>query len=108
LRDNLRRLPPVRRTLAICGILGDKDIRGIAAKLAADVDAWILASLEGARAVSTQQIAEALPPSATVLAHAHDVAEACRVARAAARPGERVLVFGSFLTVGPALEFLGI
>jgi len=108
LRDNLRRLPPASRTLAICGILGDKDIRGITARLAADVDAWILTSLEGARAVSTQHIAEALPPGATVLAHAHDVAEACRVARAAARPGERVLVFGSFLTVGPALEFLGI
>jgi dihydrofolate synthase/folylpolyglutamate synthase len=43
-----------------------------------------------------------------VLAHTSDVAEACRVARAAARPGDRVLVFGSFLTVGPALEFLGI
>jgi dihydrofolate synthase / folylpolyglutamate synthase len=108
LRDNLRRLPPAPRTLAICGILGDKDIRGITARLAADVDAWILASLEGARAVSTQHIAEALPPGATVLAHAPDVAEACRLARAAARPGERVLVFGSFLTVGPALEFLGI
>jgi len=108
LRDNLRRLPRARRTLAVCGILGDKDIRGITANLAADVDAWILASLEGARAVSTQQIAEALPPNATVLAQADDVAEACRVARAAARPGERVLVFGSFLTVGPALEFLGI
>ncbi|HEX6398691.1 MAG TPA: bifunctional tetrahydrofolate synthase/dihydrofolate synthase [Steroidobacteraceae bacterium] len=108
LRDNLRRLPRARRTLAVCGILGDKDIRGITARVAADVDAWILASLEGARAVSTQQIADALPPSASVLAQTKDVAEACRVARAAARPGDRVLVFGSFLTVGPALEFLGI
>jgi len=108
LRDNLRRLPRARRTLAVCGILGDKDIRGITAKLAGDVDVWILASLEGARAVGTQQIAEALPPGASVLAQTSDVAEACRVARAAARQGDRVLVFGSFLTVGPALEFLGI
>src|SRR5262249_43454219 len=108
LRDNLRHLPRARRTLAVCGILGDKDIRGITSRLAADVDAWILASLGGARAVSTAQLAEALPPHASVLAQTHDVAEACRVARAAARPGERVLVFGSFLTVGPALEFLGI
>jgi dihydrofolate synthase/folylpolyglutamate synthase len=108
LRDNLRRLPRARRTLAICGILGDKDIRGITATLASDVDGWILASLEGPRALSTQQLAEALPPGASVLAHANHVAEACRLARAAAKPGERVLVFGSFLTVGPALEFLGI
>lgn len=108
LRDNLRRLPRPRRTLAVCGILGDKDIRGITSKLATEVDAWILAALEGARAVSTQQIADALPPNASVLAQANCVANACRTARAAARPGDRVLVFGSFLTVGPALEFLGI
>ena len=108
LRDNLRRLPRVRRTLAICGILGDKDIRGITSRLAGEIDAWILPTLGGARAVSTEQIAEALPSNAPVLAQTHDVAEACRVARAAARPGDRVLVFGSFLTVGPALEFLGI
>jgi dihydrofolate synthase / folylpolyglutamate synthase len=108
LRDNLQHLPRALRTLAICGILGDKDIRGITARLAADVDAWILAGLEGPRAVGTQQMAAALPPNASVIAQANDVTEACRVARAAARPGDRVLVFGSFLTVGPALEFLGI
>ena len=49
-----------------------------------------------------------LPANAPVLAHAGDVADACRTARAAARAGDRVLVFGSFLTVGPALEFLGL
>jgi dihydrofolate synthase / folylpolyglutamate synthase len=108
LRDNLRRLPRAGRTLAVCGILGDKDIRGITAALATEIDAWILATLQGARAVSAQQIAAALPPNASVLAQAGDVVEACRAARAAARPGDRVLVFGSFLTVGPALEYLGI
>jgi dihydrofolate synthase / folylpolyglutamate synthase len=108
LRDNLRRLPRARRTLAVCGILGDKDIRGIAGSLAADVDAWILVALAGPRAVSTQQIAAQLPATATVLAQAADVEEGCRTARAAARSGDRILVFGSFLTVGPALEFLGL
>ena len=48
-----------------------------------------------------------LPDGATVLAHAPDVASGCRIARDAARPGTRILGFGSFLTVGPALEFLG-
>jgi dihydrofolate synthase/folylpolyglutamate synthase len=108
LRDNLRRLPRARRTLAVCGILGDKDIRGITAALATEIDAWILVSLEGPRAVGPQQLAAQLPPNATVLTRAADVAEGCRVARAAARTGDRVLVFGSFLTVGPALEFLGL
>jgi dihydrofolate synthase / folylpolyglutamate synthase len=108
LRDNLRRLPHARRTFAICGILGDKDIRGITAALAPEVDVWILATLAGPRAVSAEQIAEQLPANASVLARAADVAGACLLARTSARPRDRVLVFGSFLTVGPALEFLAI
>ena len=53
--------------------------------------------------------ARAAPAARTraILAHAPDVAAGCRAARDAARPGDRILVFGSFLTVGPALEFLG-
>src|SRR6185369_1957724 len=108
LRDNLRQLPPARCTLAICGILGDKAIRGITQALAQDVDECILATLHGPRAVTTERIAEQMPANASVLARTADVAEACRVARDRARPQDRVLVFGSFLTVGPALEFLGI
>jgi dihydrofolate synthase/folylpolyglutamate synthase len=108
LRDNLRRLPRARRTLAVCGILGDKDIRGITTMLSQEVDAWIPVTLAGPRAVTAEQLAEQLPRNANVLARAADVGEACRVARDHARPQDRVLVFGSFLTVGPALEYLGI
>jgi dihydrofolate synthase/folylpolyglutamate synthase len=108
LRDNLRHLPAARRTVAICGILGDKDIRGITATLAGEIDAWIPVTLAGPRAVSADQIAQQLPANASVLMRAGGVAEACRAARSATRPQDRVLVFGSFLTVGPALEFLGI
>ncbi len=108
LRDNLRQLPRARRTVAVCGILGDKDIHGITATLAADIDAWILVALDGPRAVNTRQLAAQLPPNAPVIHHAIDVADGCREARTVTRPGDRVLVFGSFLTVGPALEFLGL
>jgi len=108
LRDNLRQLPRAPRTFAVCGILGDKDIRGITSLLETEIDAWILADLQGPRAVGTDELALQLPPGATVLAKAGDVVEACRIARATAGRGDRVLVFGSFLAVGPALEFLGL
>ena len=103
---NLHALPRAH-TIAVCGILGDKDLQGILAALSADVDAWILVSLDGPRAVTTQDLEKQLPAGARVLAHAPAVAAGCRLARDAARPGDRILVFGSFLTVGPALEFLG-
>jgi dihydrofolate synthase / folylpolyglutamate synthase len=107
LRANLASLPR-RRSLAVCGILGDKDIPGIAAAVAPVVDAWIIAALESPRAVRPAEIAACLPADSRVITQAVDVAGACRAALEAARPGDRIVVFGSFLTVGPALEFLGI
>ena len=59
---------PRARTIAVCGILGDKDIRGITAALGADIDAWVLVALEGPRAVSTaEMLAQHLPAGARVL-----------------------------------------
>ncbi len=107
LRANLEALPRAR-TLAVCGILGDKDIAGITATLAPSIDGWVLAGLSGPRAVSTRQLAAHLPAGAELIGESADVAGACRLARSAARPGDRIVVFGSFLTVGPALEFLGL
>jgi dihydrofolate synthase/folylpolyglutamate synthase len=107
LAANLRTLER-RRTLAVCGILGDKDIRGIAEAVSEYIDAWCLVALEGPRAVSLDELASRLPAGAVVVNRASDVAAACRVARAAASPGDRIVVFGSFLTVGPALDFLAI
>jgi dihydrofolate synthase / folylpolyglutamate synthase len=107
LAENLRALPR-GRVIAVCGILGDKDISGIAAAVGAQIDAWIPVALEGPRAVSTQELARHLPAGAKILAHAPDVAAGCRIARDAAVRGDRILVFGSFLTVGPALAFLGL
>jgi dihydrofolate synthase / folylpolyglutamate synthase len=107
LRTNLATLPR-KRTLAVCGVLGDKDVAGITAAVAPAIDAWVLAGLEGPRAVDNRELASRLPQGAQVIAREKDVADACRAARAAAKPGDRIVVFGSFLTVGPALEFLGI
>ena len=106
LAQNLRALPRAR-VIAVCGILGDKDIPEIVAAVEGQVDAWIPVGLAGSRAVSAEELALYLPDGAKILAHASDVVAACRLARDAARTGDRVLVFGSFLTVGPALEFLG-
>jgi dihydrofolate synthase/folylpolyglutamate synthase len=107
LAANLRMLARIR-TIAVCAILGDKDIAGITGAVGAEIDAWILVALEGPRAVPTEELARQLPQGAVVLGTAPGVASGCRMAREAATPGTRILVFGSFLTVGPALEFLGL
>jgi dihydrofolate synthase/folylpolyglutamate synthase len=92
----------------VVGILTDKDAREIAAALEPLVDHWILCSLPGARGSSASDLAQRLrlPPDEVTLATS--VEEGCEVARAAAVPGDRVIVFGSVYTVGPALQWLRV
>lgn len=96
-----------RRTIAVCGVLGDKDIDGIGSELRNSFDTWIVVGLHGARALAPDALAARLQGvGVEVAAVAADVAAGCRAAEALARPGDRIVVFGSFLTVGPALALL--
>jgi dihydrofolate synthase/folylpolyglutamate synthase len=96
-----------RRTFAVCGILGDKDVEGIAQALRDRFTGWFVAGLAGARALAPDALAQRLTAQgANVIATADSVAAACELARRAANPGDRIVVFGSFMTVGPALEWL--
>lgn len=95
------------RTIAVCGILGDKDIEGVAAELRLSFDEWIVARLDSSRAVDEQVLAQRLRNcGAKVSMVAADVASACSAAEGMATQADRVVVFGSFLTVGPAIEWL--
>ena len=106
LAENLALLPVQGRTIAVCGILGDKDIAAIGAELKDPIDVWVLAGLPGPRAASMHSLQQRFEQAGIpVHASAGDVASACGVARSMARPGDRVVVFGSFLTVGPAREW---
>lgn len=107
LARNLRETRTDGRSLAVCGILSDKDAAGIAAELADSFDAWWLASTEGARGSSGGVLAERFGGTIHApLALAADVAAACAAAAVAAGPHDRIVVFGSFHTVGPALDWL--
>jgi len=70
------------------------------------VDAWYPAGLGGARGRSGTELAGTLATAgiAGIIGIAEDVAAACAAAAAAARPGDRVVVCGSFHTVASALR----
>jgi dihydrofolate synthase/folylpolyglutamate synthase len=106
LQANLAARPVSGRTLAVCGILQDKDATQIARVLAGAADVWIACALPGPRGGTASQLAARLAPSVRVAQHADSVAAGCELARGLARPGDRVLVFGSFSTVTAALEWL--
>jgi dihydrofolate synthase/folylpolyglutamate synthase len=95
------------RTIAVCGILGDKDIESIATTLRDSFDAWIIVGLTSARSVPVDGLALRLANTgARITKTAATVAEGCEAAQGMAHTGDRIVVFGSFLTVGPALEWL--
>ena len=95
------------RTIAVCGVLGDKDVEGIVNELRQSFDIWIVVGLQGARAVAPDALAARVGDlGANVEAVAADVVAGCQAAEALARAGDRIVVFGSFLTVGPALGWL--
>jgi folylpolyglutamate synthase/dihydropteroate synthase len=57
--------------------------------------------------VPVDALAERLASMGARIANtATTVAGGCEAAEAMARTGDRIIVFGSFLTVGPALEWL--
>ncbi len=106
LKENLAERPVRGRTLAVCGILQDKDAGEIARVLEGAADIWVGCALPGPRGGSAAELAARLAPMISVTHQAASVAEGCALARRLARPGDRVLVFGSFSTVTAAMEWL--
>jgi dihydrofolate synthase / folylpolyglutamate synthase len=106
LAQELHARPRSGRTIAVMGVLRDKDAGAIARELAGSIDRWILCSLPGPRGLAAQELASLLGDSAANAACEASVASACERAQAEARADDRIVVFGSFLTVGPALEWL--
>jgi dihydrofolate synthase/folylpolyglutamate synthase len=107
LARNLSANPISGKTLAVCGILADKDAAGIVSMLDRCVDSWWCASVDGARGRGGQALADVVREEAqTPVFAADDVASACAAAFTAAGPQDRIVVFGSFHTVGPAIDWL--
>ena len=104
----LRERPCRGRTLAVIGILGDKDAAAIGAALAPALDGWFLCGLPSPRGIDAAELARRLAAVAIDPSLSGSVREALEAACRAARPGDRVIVCGSVLTVGPALEWLGV
>lgn len=100
--------PTPGRSIAVFAVLADKDLDGIVAPLAGCFSAWHVAGLPGvARAEVPEPLAVrlALRVGVPVTPHA-DVAAALVAAREQACLADRVIVFGSFHTVGAAMASL--
>jgi dihydrofolate synthase/folylpolyglutamate synthase len=103
----LGELAPAARTLAVFGAMRDKDLNKVLAQFVPDVDAWFVGGIDSDRGAGPEAIAAILTDlGARDVSVFTDVSAAARAALA--KPADRVLVFGSFYSVGPAMEVVGL
>jgi dihydrofolate synthase/folylpolyglutamate synthase len=96
------------RTLAVLGMLRDKDVAGVVRALAPRISKWHVADLGGPRGASADELARAVhavDAGASVDRHV-DPASALAAAQGEASEDDKILVFGSFLTVAQAMTKL--
>lgn len=95
-------------THAVFGMLRDKDIAGVVAKLGDRIDHWHVAPTPGPRgcdAATLASLVSAGAPGAHARVSAYrDLAAAYEGARDGAGPDDRILAFGSFLTVAEVMR----
>ncbi len=109
LAQNLDQMGFFPRTHAVFGAMRDKDIDGVLRPMLPLVDAWHLCALPSPRAASIEELlahlsaARGSTGTASVATHA-DPSSAMSAAIAAADPADRIVVFGSFYTVGGVME----
>ena len=96
------------RTLAVFAMLADKDIAGVVDALRGRIDAWYVAGLPGARGTAAQTLAALVAERAPGKPlHVFETPQAAYAkARSEAGEDDRILAFGSFLTVSDVLGTL--
>ena len=106
LAEGLGGMGYARETIAVFAMLGDKDIDGVVAAMASRVDRWHVATVASERAAGVDRLAEALARHGLGdrVRRFATVPLAYEAALREAGPDDRILVFGSFLTVANVLR----
>ena len=106
LAATLREQPIKGRTLAVVGMLADKDADAVFAALVTRVDAWWVCRPDSPRARDAEELATQLRQHVadSSVRVEQDVNDALSAARNAAHEDDRILVFGSFYTVAAVLN----
>jgi len=105
LADNLGGMAFHPETWAVFGMLADKDIRGVIERLRGRVDRWLTATLPGPRGTCAAELAKLLEEQGCRVEGSFDSpAQAYRAAQGRAGEDDRIVAFGSFLTVAGVLQ----
>jgi dihydrofolate synthase/folylpolyglutamate synthase len=104
LAQNLAELGPCSGTLAVFGMLRDKDITGVVKLLAGHVDRWFVCTLPPPRGAQASELSQTLRQAgADAVREFETPAQAYAAACSGAGENDRIVVFGSFHTVADVL-----
>jgi len=104
LSENLLNMGFYPETWAVVGMMADKAIEDSIRRIADRVDHWLPAGLPGPRGLSGEALATRLTAMGLPVEQICDnPADAYRVARERAQDGDRIVVFGSFVTVADVM-----
>ncbi len=107
LADTLMTQPVAGCTRAVVGMLRDKPIEEVLAVLMPRVDVWHVASVDDPRGADGAALAAVLAAHGVTAVTVHaDVVAAFDAARCQAQESDRIVVFGSFKTVGAILRYV--
>lgn len=98
---------PHRRLVLVIGTARDKDQQAIAAALAPVAGLVMASAADSPRASTPDELAAVFAGAGAVVQTAPDVGSALTAARAAAGPDDLILVTGSLVVAGEALQVLG-
>lgn len=108
LADSLRSQACTGKTLAVFGMLRDKDMAAVIDALREVIDVWCVGSLEGPRGASAEELAQQLAAAGiSAVRRAGDIGAAYDLARREAGEDDRICAFGSFYTVAAVLKARG-
>jgi dihydrofolate synthase/folylpolyglutamate synthase len=107
LAQQLQAHPCQGQTLAVVGMLADKDIAGTLAAIQPQIDAWYVGELPSPRAAKATLLQQHLRSlGVKICYHYASIEAALQAALAQSKPQDRIIVFGSFYTAQEALIFL--
>jgi len=105
---NLDQMGFFPQTHAVFGAMRDKDLAGLLGHIAPLIDHWHLTNLPLPRAATTDELAQAVQAASAgrkiTISHHANPDQALRAAASQADPADRIVVFGSFYTVGGVLQ----
>ena len=112
LTENLDAMGFYPTTHAVFGAMADKDLSAMLARISPLIDRWHVCDLPSPRAATADELGQRLAVlpgpvgtgAARVAGRHASPQQALQAAVAAAAPTDRIVVFGSFLTVGAVLQ----